>query len=110
MPSTRRSSDPMTWRTGIAAARILSCMRFQHSDASRSTVRSIGQGDPLHRQGFANFLMRRKIEIARRLFRDARKDWPGDESAIVQLRFGLGVIQHDETDKFRTIGRQITGK
>ena len=61
------------------------------------------------RSALPNFLMRLKIEITRRLFGDAGKDRPGDEAAIIQFRLGrVRVVQHDQPDKLRMIGRQIT--
>ena len=53
--------------------------------------------------------MRLKIEITRRLLGDARKDGPGDQAAIIQLRLrGVRVVQHNESNELRMIGRQIT--
>ena len=53
--------------------------------------------------------MRLKIEITRRLLRDARENRSGDLSAIIQFRPArVRIVQHNESDKFRMIGRKIT--
>ena len=53
--------------------------------------------------------MRLKIEITRRFFRDAGKDRTGHQAAIIQFRLArVRIVQHDESDKFRMIGRQIS--
>src|ERR1700720_4412088 len=53
--------------------------------------------------------MRLKIEIARSFFSDARKDRPGDETAVIQFRSArVRVVQNDETDKFWMLGGEIT--
>ena len=43
----------------------------------------ISQGDSSGRGWRSNFLMRLKIEIPRRLFRDAGKNGSGDGAAVV---------------------------
>ena len=46
--------------------------------------------------------LRLKIEITRRLLGDAGKDRPGDQPAVIQLRFArVRIIQHHQTDKLR---------
>src|SRR5436853_1526476 len=108
--STTRSSGPMIWRGETAAVSVLSCMRNGQTGAARSTVRCIGCG---HSSGgrFANVFMRLEIEITRRFFGDARKDRPGDEAAVIQFRIRrLRVVQNDDSDEFRMIGRKITAK
>ena len=53
--------------------------------------------------------MRLKIEITRRFFRDAGKDRAGHQAAVIQFRFArVRIVQHNEPDKFRMIGRQIS--
>ena len=55
--------------------------------------------------------MRLKIEITRRLFSDARENRTGDQTAVIQFRFSrMRVVQHDQTDKFGMIGRQIASE
>src|SRR6476646_6172297 len=111
MLSTTRSSGPMIWRAATAATSVLSCMRNGQTGAARSTVRCIGCGHSPGSGRFANVFVRLKIEITRRFLGDARKDRAGDEAAVIQ--FGicrLRVIQNNDPDKFRMVGRKITAK
>src|SRR4030095_1732277 len=99
MPSTSRSSGPRTSRTGMESARILSCMRRGHARRGNLTV-GISQGDSSGRGWRSNFLMRLKIEIPRRLFRDAGKNGSGDGAAVVQIRlFGMGIVEHNQANE-----------
>src|SRR5438309_1578626 len=55
--------------------------------------------------------MRLKIQITCRFFRDTCKDWTRYQATIVQFRLArLRVVQHDQTDKFGVIRRQITAE
>src|SRR5881227_3896697 len=54
--------------------------------------------------------MRLKIEIARRFFSDVRKDRTGDGAAVVLFGFGLGVVQNNQSNKFRTVRRQVAAE
>src|SRR4051812_46775291 len=111
MLSTTRSSGPMTWLGEMAATSVLSCMRNGQTGAARSTVRCIGCGHSPGAGRFANVFMRLKIEITRRFLGDAREDRPRDETAVIQFGIRrLRVIQDNEPDEFRMIGRQITRK
>ena len=52
--------------------------------------------------------MRLKIKIAGGLFGNAGKNRPGNKPAVIQFRFArVRIVQHDESDKLRMIGRQI---
>ena len=72
-------------------------------------VWDISQSDSLHRQGFADFLLGLKIEIAGGLLSNPRKNWTGHESTIIQLGLvRMRIVQHDEPDKFWMVSRKIT--
>src|SRR6476659_3211948 len=110
MPSTSRSSDPRTSRTGMESARILSCMRRGHARRGNLTM-GISQGDSSGRGWRSNFLMRLKIEIPRRLFRDAGKNGSGDGAAVGECRIlGMGIVKHDKTDKGLIFGGKEAAK
>src|SRR5207237_3857040 len=55
--------------------------------------------------------MRLKIKITGSPLSNARKDRSRYEPAVIQFWFArLGVIQHDNADKLRMLGGQITAK
>ena len=55
--------------------------------------------------------MRLEIEIARRFLSDASKDRPRDEAAVIQFRIRrLCIVQNNDSNEFRMVGRQITAK
>src|SRR5438552_16189327 len=54
--------------------------------------------------------MRLKIEITGGLFGDTGKNRAGNKATVIQLRFCLCVVQHNESDTFRMVSRQVTSE
>src|ERR1041385_6494481 len=110
MLSTTRSVGPRIWRGETAATSVLSCMRNGQTGAARSTVRCIGCGHSSGRR-FANVFTRLEIEVTRGFLGDARKDRTRDEAAVIQFRIRrLRVVENNDPDEFRMVGRKITAK